>query len=286
LCYVAIGQIVNRQLNAVRYQPSACLVINSPVETPSLAEAVRKDWSGLTPEAHRLSLTQDALDPWPYAAPAALKRLCFYYAQAGDTLARKLLARRLYAPNSVRDFVIKRLVKERDPLKWDALIEEYKKEEGPAAVDALPLWIHSINWAGFLETEKEVLAAKDMATQILAKRFSYYNPLEPPFIDAMEPKQAADLVRGLCCIRTAVIDKAVHELFHKATAFKAKREEDRILCDELVMACMSRLSGKGLDDEFRAFCKKRIKEIESMPVTLEQQRELLDYRDRLKKLGG
>jgi hypothetical protein len=38
LCFVAIGQIVNRHLNAVRYQPSGCLVINSPVETPSLAE--------------------------------------------------------------------------------------------------------------------------------------------------------------------------------------------------------------------------------------------------------
>jgi hypothetical protein len=176
LCYVAIGQIVNRQLYAVRYQPSACLVINSPVETPSLAAAVRKDWSGLTAEAHRLSLTHDALDPWPYAAPAALKRLCFYYPQAGDALARRLLARPLYAPIALRDFAVKRLVKERDPMKWDALIEEFKKDQGPAAVEALPYWMHSINWESFLKGDKEALAAKDIATQILAKRFPHYNP--------------------------------------------------------------------------------------------------------------
>jgi hypothetical protein len=55
LCFVAIGQIVNRRLWVLRYQPSACLVINSPVQTPELACAVRKDWAGLTPEQHRQS---------------------------------------------------------------------------------------------------------------------------------------------------------------------------------------------------------------------------------------
>jgi len=34
VCYAIIGQIVNRSLMAVRYQPSAGLVINSPIEMP------------------------------------------------------------------------------------------------------------------------------------------------------------------------------------------------------------------------------------------------------------
>src|SRR5262249_39402770 len=37
VCFVLVGQIVNRRLLAVRYQPSGCLIINSPVETPALA---------------------------------------------------------------------------------------------------------------------------------------------------------------------------------------------------------------------------------------------------------
>lgn len=46
VCFVAIGQIVGREYNAVRYQPTACIVINSPVEDPKLARAVREIWSG------------------------------------------------------------------------------------------------------------------------------------------------------------------------------------------------------------------------------------------------
>jgi len=63
LCYVAVGQIVNRELNAVRYQPSLCLVINSPVEFPALAAAVKKDWGSLSKKNHRLTLEQDAITP-------------------------------------------------------------------------------------------------------------------------------------------------------------------------------------------------------------------------------
>src|SRR5260370_38661669 len=48
LCYVAIGQIVNRHLSALRYQPTLCLVINSPVGTPALADVVRKEWTART----------------------------------------------------------------------------------------------------------------------------------------------------------------------------------------------------------------------------------------------
>jgi hypothetical protein len=82
LCYVVVGQIVNRRLNVVRYQPSGCNVINSPVETPSLAAAVRADWGKLNAEQHERSLIEDAEYKGPfadYALAAALARLRFYY---------------------------------------------------------------------------------------------------------------------------------------------------------------------------------------------------------------
>src|SRR5262249_14316177 len=60
LCFVAIGQIVNRNLSVVRYQPSGCIVINSPGTTRALGEAVKKDWAGLIKEEHRKSLVEDA----------------------------------------------------------------------------------------------------------------------------------------------------------------------------------------------------------------------------------
>lgn len=49
ICFVAIGQIVGRSYAAVRYQPTACIVINSPTHDPELASKVRKIWRSEKP---------------------------------------------------------------------------------------------------------------------------------------------------------------------------------------------------------------------------------------------
>lgn len=59
VCFVLIGQIVNRRLLAVRYQPSAGLVVNSPIEAPVLVERVRSDWGNADAEVLKGSLLQD-----------------------------------------------------------------------------------------------------------------------------------------------------------------------------------------------------------------------------------
>jgi hypothetical protein len=59
ICYVLIGQIVNRLLLAVRYQPSGGLVVNSPIEAPALAEKVRSDWGHTDSEMLKTSLLAD-----------------------------------------------------------------------------------------------------------------------------------------------------------------------------------------------------------------------------------
>jgi hypothetical protein len=53
LCFVALGQIVNRWFEAVRYQPTAIVMINSPTASAALKNAVRRDWATLTPDTHR-----------------------------------------------------------------------------------------------------------------------------------------------------------------------------------------------------------------------------------------
>jgi hypothetical protein len=59
VCYVLIGQIVNLRLLAVRYQPSAGLVVNSPIEAPVLVEKVRGDWGSADGEMLKASLLAD-----------------------------------------------------------------------------------------------------------------------------------------------------------------------------------------------------------------------------------
>jgi hypothetical protein len=49
VCFVIIGQIVGRKYLAVRYQPSGCIVLNSPTTDEAIAQAVKAAWSGDDP---------------------------------------------------------------------------------------------------------------------------------------------------------------------------------------------------------------------------------------------
>jgi hypothetical protein len=105
VCYVLIGQIVNRRLLAVRYQPTGGLIVNSPIEAPSLVERVKNDWGKVDAERLKQSLLEDihATNHPKHIGPAeytprfvnpALARLRFYFpdtynALAGDDLKKK-----------------------------------------------------------------------------------------------------------------------------------------------------------------------------------------------------
>src|SRR5205807_1865863 len=45
VCFVAIGQIVGRHYLAVRYVPTAIILINSPVQSDEMRERLRALWS-------------------------------------------------------------------------------------------------------------------------------------------------------------------------------------------------------------------------------------------------
>lgn len=78
LCYAITGMITNRSYNAVRYQPTACIVINSPVKTPQIATAVRGIWQGHADAAGlRASLEND----FDHGSDGAATRLLYYFPQ-------------------------------------------------------------------------------------------------------------------------------------------------------------------------------------------------------------
>jgi len=59
VCYVLIGQIVNRNLAAVRPVPTGFLVVNSPIEVPELVGLVKRDWGSGDAETVKASLLAD-----------------------------------------------------------------------------------------------------------------------------------------------------------------------------------------------------------------------------------
>lgn len=105
VCFVIIGQIVNRNLYAVRYQPTAGLIVNSPIQTPVLADEVRSDWENVGTEAFQSSLISDigmAHTPhssdWDYYMRAlafgALTRLRYYFPETYKALSGENLKTR------------------------------------------------------------------------------------------------------------------------------------------------------------------------------------------------
>jgi hypothetical protein len=106
VCFVIIGQIVNRRLLSVRYQPSGGLVINSPIEVPKLAEKVRNDWGQGNVDRLKLSLLEDIHAKYfpqsndyefyrTWTIYSALQRLRLYFpdtykALEGDDLKKKI----------------------------------------------------------------------------------------------------------------------------------------------------------------------------------------------------
>ena len=92
LCFVAIGQIVNRNYCATRYQPTGGLIVNSPTYSKRLRDVLIADWSDLTAETHRQTLIQDFRTPdHEDRRIGAYRRLCYYYPHTVEPLVLETL---------------------------------------------------------------------------------------------------------------------------------------------------------------------------------------------------
>jgi hypothetical protein len=123
-CFVAIGQITGRRYRAVRYQPSANIVINSPTHDPRLRAAVRAAWASKDPVRKLFdSLLADyategifngtSLDGWSFGSEfqcgAALRLLYYFPKESAPLVAGRLdklgVGRGEYIPRAVANRV-------------------------------------------------------------------------------------------------------------------------------------------------------------------------------------
>ncbi|HEX4123434.1 MAG TPA: hypothetical protein VHY37_01820, partial [Tepidisphaeraceae bacterium] len=113
VCFAAVGQIVGREYSAVRYQPTACIVINSTAHDPAFCAEIRSIWKSNDPRQKLFdSLCADyatqgifngtSLDGWDegnnFECGAAM-RLLFYFPKESTAM----LADRLNALNVAED---------------------------------------------------------------------------------------------------------------------------------------------------------------------------------------
>jgi len=107
LCYVAVGEIVDRKLYVVDWYGGGgawprgagigakISAIDSPVERPALAAAARTDWGGLTEKDHEQSLL-DRIAPSVDGVQVdleAVDRLLLYYPSSGLQVIKDVLRR-------------------------------------------------------------------------------------------------------------------------------------------------------------------------------------------------
>ncbi len=99
LCYVALGQIVNREYTTVEYIPTAIVIVNGVPGNKQLHADVVKEWGKLTADSHRDALAKDLGSDDRSRRVGAAVRLAYYYPDALEPLVLEQLAR----PGAVDD---------------------------------------------------------------------------------------------------------------------------------------------------------------------------------------
>src|SRR5262249_47550695 len=80
LCFVGLGQIVNRNFSATRYQPTGGMIISSPTYSDALRKVIREDWRTLNADSHKRLLVEDFQKPdHEDRRSGAYLRLSLYY---------------------------------------------------------------------------------------------------------------------------------------------------------------------------------------------------------------
>ena len=257
LCFVAMGQIVNRRFDAIRYQPTLFIIVSSPTRTPALRERVKDAWGSLTPKQHRESLVADFLKPDSQERRiGACKRLAYYYPDALEPLALKFLAQPTYSVGDVWTFLRDDLYAEADPKKCRALFEAYIAKHGEASRDGiLVVLFDDLERLEAHEENRVHPPRKDYPTQSRKLLIELYgrpkgvSSQSRPRIETLSTGEKAWLIEeGLSYDQSEKLDRAVRDLL-------VANPDD----DSLGKACVRRLVGRGYDAEIEDICKRRLK---------------------------
>jgi hypothetical protein len=255
LCFVALGQIVNRSFNATRYQPTGGLVVSSPTYSKRLCAVVRADFEGLTEKKHRELLAQDFQMPdFAERRNGACRRIAFYYPESLESLVLVQLATPICNTFKVDEFLRIHLYRNESPNELKTHFDEFFRVNGKACSNCF-----SVELFDALETQeadqegrvtpplKEKYDARPLLAQLGYDKS--VNSTNRPHRLRWDRIELADFIKALGHPKSPKIDEAVHAVF-------ANVGDD----DYLAIPCMNRLIGSLYDEEIRRYCERRITE--------------------------
>jgi hypothetical protein len=243
LCFVAIGQIVNRSFSAVRYQPTMCVMVNSPTYSETLRKAITKEWGNLNREQHKASLERDFLEPdSEYRRVGACLRLGYYYPDALEPLALRQLAKPRYNVFKVQTLVREGLYHAEDAGERRKLFDEFVAKHGEVARQGILLYI----WEDFelQEAAEEGRGGRSYPARVcLMELFAYPKEVKSkdrPKVFPVENCTQARFIDAIAHFPTAKLDRSVVRIMQST---------DEV---NLAVSCARYLLGGGADSEIRA----------------------------------
>jgi hypothetical protein len=252
LCYVALGQIVNREFNAVRYQPTAIIVINSPTYSEALQKTIKKEWGKLTPASHRASLVRDFLKPdTAYRSNGAALRLGYYYPDALEPLALKQFAKPCYDSGTISEFVLDKLFKAGSREERKALLDAFVKRNGKVGRDGVLVQLF-----GALYQHPKIARLRgptveeSKARECLVELFGYGKGVrfsDQPDVPAAAYAEQAYIIEAIAWFPTARLDQVMLRMLRSTPD------------NHLAIACAKYLVGRGVDAEIQKFVRQRQK---------------------------
>jgi hypothetical protein len=220
LCFVALGQVLDRSWNAVRYQPSGGLVISSPSRSAPLRQAVEKALDGWTVARHRAQLVRDFREPdHARRREGAALRLAFYYPDALEDPAVELLARPTFDVFAVERFARDTLYREPDRARRRTLFERFVHDAGPAGRAGLLLQL--FDDLSTLEADEEhrlsprLTAFATQPRECLVDLYGQPAAVRAkarPWIEYVSATELTRTVEALAHVRSARIDAAARAL--------------------------------------------------------------------------
>jgi len=276
-CMAAAGQIVNRSFWAMRPQPTNCIMISSASRCKELAQAIRKDWTGLTPGEHFAQLKQDLYMEEQTTDDGAIKRLMFYYPDQTAPLAVAMLNRPLNDWSGMHE-KFERLNKAKDESQIRAIYAEIERRYGKEAAASLApqLYYQEVQnrWSP-PPTDEE----RKKYRQIRKVLFPDFDPFNTRMYQTCQIYDQISLLRGLAKVKNKQIDLAAHRLFKRAQA--QLKGEDREYLDELSIRIHLRLRGTPEAKDVETFFRARVKTLK--PVYGADEDQLRYMKEALQK---
>jgi len=155
-----------------------------------------------------------------------------------------MLDRPFYDEDVVYAFFSERLLTAKADSELENLLSEFRANHGESNYRGL---LSTLAWAStFPQSQRDESRnrSKAVADGILVRFYPWFDPVRPPFLDAVKFREQKDLIVRLAPFSSPDIDRAILGVFRRCLAEKRSSVSAKIQRVDLVRACADRLMGK------------------------------------------